>query len=90
MIAVYGCQDKAWSPPEREYPAKVFEHSRRHLLNMLAPMISGTQLLPGQATERCVCTHDGKGALTVAGTPLAADLADAATAEWGRCIGPAA
>ena len=36
----------------RELPAEVVEHAKHHLIDTLAAMISGSQLLPGQAALR--------------------------------------
>src|SRR5438094_7726023 len=65
----------------RALPAEAAEHAKHHLLDTLASMISGSELLPGQAAQRYVRTHGGKGAATIAGTPLTAAPADAALAN---------
>jgi 2-methylcitrate dehydratase PrpD len=65
----------------RELPVEVTEHAKQHLLDTLAAMISGSQLLPGRAAERYIRAHGGKGAATIAGTPLTAAASDAALAN---------
>ena len=45
----------------RALPADVAEHAKHHLLDTLAAMISGSQLLPGQAALRYIRAHAGKG-----------------------------
>ena len=65
----------------RELPVEVTEHAKQHLLDTLAAMISGSQLLPGQAAERYIRAHGGKGAATIAGTSLTAAAGDAALAN---------
>jgi 2-methylcitrate dehydratase PrpD len=65
----------------RALPAEVAEHAKQHLLDTLAAMISGSQLLPGQAALRYVSSRAGKGAATVAGSALTAAAGDAALAN---------
>ena len=65
----------------RALPAEAVEHAKHHLLDTLASMISGSELLPGQAAQRYIRTHGGKGAATIVGTPLTAAPADAALAN---------
>jgi 2-methylcitrate dehydratase PrpD len=65
----------------RALPTEAAEHAKHHLLDTLASMISGSELLPGQAAQRYIRTHGGKGAATIAGTPLTAAPADAALAN---------
>jgi 2-methylcitrate dehydratase PrpD len=65
----------------RALPAEVAEHAKHHLLDTLASMISGSELLPGQAAQRYIRAHGGKGAATVAGTALTAAPGDAALAN---------
>ncbi len=66
---------------DRELPADVVEHAKYHLLDTLAAMISGSQLLPGQAALRYVSAHAGKGEATVVGSRLTAAAGDAALAN---------
>lgn len=66
---------------DRELPADVAEHAKYHLLDTLAAMISGSQLLPGQAALRYVSAHAGKGEATVVGARLTAAAGDAALAN---------
>src|SRR5438128_9944313 len=65
----------------RALPAEAAEHAKHHLLDPLASMISGSELLPGQAAQRYIRTHGGKGTATIAGTPLTAAPGDAALAN---------
>jgi 2-methylcitrate dehydratase PrpD len=62
-------------------PAEAAEHAKHHLLDSLASMISGSELLPGQAALRYIGSHAGKGAATIAGTLLTAAPIDAALAN---------
>jgi 2-methylcitrate dehydratase PrpD len=62
----------------RPLPDEVAEHAKHHLLDTLASMISGSELLPGQAAQRYIRAHGGKGAATIAGTMLTASPPDAA------------
>src|SRR5207245_2805626 len=65
----------------RALPAEAAEHAKHHLLDTLASMISGSELLPGQAAQGYIRTHGGKGAATIAGTPLTSAPGDAALAN---------
>ncbi|MFL6834364.1 MAG: MmgE/PrpD family protein [Xanthobacteraceae bacterium] len=65
----------------RPLPDEAAEHAKHHLLDTLASMISGSELLPGQAAQRYIGAHGGKGAATIAGTMLTAAPADAALAN---------
>src|ERR1700688_22699 len=65
----------------RALPAETAEHAKHHLLDTLASMISGSELLPGQAAQRYIREHGGKGAATVAGSALTAAPIDAALAN---------
>jgi 2-methylcitrate dehydratase PrpD len=65
----------------RPLPDEAAEHAKHHLLDTLASMISGSELLPGQAAQRYIGAHGGKGAATIAGTKLTAAPADAALAN---------
>ena len=65
----------------RALPAEVTEHAKHHLLDTLAAMISGSELLPGQAAQRYIRAHGGKGAATIAGSALTAAPVDAALAN---------
>ena len=62
-------------------PADAAEHAKHHLLDTLASMISGSELLPGQAAQRYIRSHAGKGAATIAGSALTAAPVDAALAN---------
>jgi 2-methylcitrate dehydratase PrpD len=65
----------------RALPAEIIEHTKHHLLDTLAAMISGSELAPGQAAARYIGAHGGKGSATVAATKLTAAAADAALAN---------
>jgi 2-methylcitrate dehydratase PrpD len=65
----------------RALPAEAAEHAKHHLLDTLASMVSGSELLPGQAALRYIRSHAGKGAATIAGSPLTASPVDAALAN---------
>src|SRR5262249_48265827 len=69
------------SAGSRPLPDEVAEHAKHHLLDTLAAMISGSELLPGQAAQRYIRAQGGKGAATIAGTMLTAAPADAALAN---------
>lgn len=66
---------------ERDLPADAAEQAKHHLLDTLAAMISGSELLPGQAAQRYIGSHAGKGSATIVGTPLTAGPIDAALAN---------
>ena len=70
----------------RALPAETTEHAKYHLLDTLASMISGSELLPGQAAQRYIRAHGGKGRATIAGTALTA--APVATASWRMRMRP--
>ena len=65
----------------RALPSDVAEHAKHHLLDTLASMISGSELLPGQSAQRYIRAHGGQGRATVVGTSLRAGPADAALAN---------
>jgi len=62
-------------------PPNVVENAKHHILDTLASMISGAQLGPGQAAQRFIRAHGGKGSCTIAGTRLTAGPIDAAFAN---------
>ena len=64
----------------RALPVEASEHAKHHLLDTLASMISGSELLPGQAALRHIRSHAGKGTATIAGSALTAAPVDAALA----------
>ena len=66
---------------ERDLPAEAAEQAKHHLLDSLAAMISGSELLPGQAALRYIGAHAGKGSATIAGSALTAAPIDAALAN---------
>ncbi len=65
----------------RALPEDVAEQARYHLLDTLAAMISGSELPPGQAAQRYIREHGGKGATTVVASALTAAPTDAALAN---------
>jgi 2-methylcitrate dehydratase PrpD len=65
----------------RDLPNEVAEHAKHHLIDTLAAMISGSQLLPGQAALRYLRAHAGKGGATIASSALAAAPTEAALAN---------
>jgi 2-methylcitrate dehydratase PrpD len=65
----------------RALPTEITEHAKYHLLDTLASMISGTELLPGQAAVRYIRERGAKGTATVAGFALTASPTDAALAN---------
>jgi 2-methylcitrate dehydratase PrpD len=66
---------------KRPLPADISEQAKHHLVDSLASMISGSELLPGQAAQRYIGEHGGKGSSTIAGTRLTAAPSDAALAN---------
>jgi len=66
---------------DKALPDGAAEQTKHHLLDTLASIISGSQLLPGQAALRYIRTHGGKGAATVAATMLTAAPAESALAN---------
>src|SRR5947209_5599310 len=65
----------------RPLPVDVAEQSKHHLLDSLAAMVSGSELSPGQAAQRYIRAHGGRGSATIAGTALTASPSDAALAN---------
>jgi 2-methylcitrate dehydratase PrpD len=65
----------------RALPAEAAEHAKHHVLDTLASMISGSELLPGQAALRYIRSRAGKGAATITGSALTAAPIDAALAN---------
>ncbi len=78
MTTLSGYMGAAGATP---LPPDVAENAKHHVLDTLASMISGTQLGPGQAAERFIRAHGGKGSCTIAGTRLTAGPVDAALAN---------
>jgi len=66
---------------KRALPEEVTEQARYHLLDTIASMISGSELPPGQAAQRYIREHGGKGATTVVASALTAAPTDAALAN---------
>jgi 2-methylcitrate dehydratase PrpD len=65
----------------RALPPEVAEQAKHHLLDTFASMLSGSQLVPGQAAQRYIRAFGGTGPCTVAATTLTATPADAALAN---------
>jgi 2-methylcitrate dehydratase PrpD len=65
----------------RALPDAVAEQAKHHLLDTLAAMVSGSQLLPGEAARKYIEKHGAKGEATVVGTALTASPIDAALAN---------
>ncbi len=65
----------------RTLPAEIAEHAKHHVLDTLASMISGSALPPGQAAERYIREHGGKGLAAIVGSSLTASPGDAALAN---------
>ena len=61
--------------------AEAAEQAKHHLLDTLASMISGSELLPGQAALRYIGSHAGKGSATIVGRPVTAAPIEAALAN---------
>ena len=61
----------------RALPDEVVEQAKYHLLDTFAAMISGSELPPGQAAQRYIREHGGKGSATI--------VASALTAATTRC-----
>jgi 2-methylcitrate dehydratase PrpD len=65
----------------RALPEEVVEQAKYHLIDTLAAMISGSELPPGQAAQRYIREHAGKGGTTVVASALTAASLDAALAN---------
>ena len=63
---------------ERPLPDEVVEHAKHHVLDTLAAMVSGTELLPGHAALRFAATQTPGGAATVVGAGFTLDPSVAA------------
>ena len=65
----------------RPLPEDAAEQAKYHLLDTLAAIVSGSELPPGQAAQRYIREHGGKGPATVVGNALTASPIDAALAN---------
>ncbi|MGB7219129.1 MAG: MmgE/PrpD family protein [Vicinamibacterales bacterium] len=65
----------------RQLPAEAIEHTKLHVLDTFAAMISGSQLPPGQAALRFARAQGGSGTATVVASNLTAGPIDAALAN---------
>jgi 2-methylcitrate dehydratase PrpD len=63
---------------ERPLPDEVIEHAKHHVLDTVAAMVSGTELLPGHAALRFAATQTSGGTATVIGAHLTLDPSAAA------------
>jgi 2-methylcitrate dehydratase PrpD len=63
---------------ERTLPAEAVEHAKHHILDTIAAMVSGAQLVPGQAALRFARAQGARGSATVVGGNLTLAPADAA------------
>jgi 2-methylcitrate dehydratase PrpD len=59
-------------------PPDVLEQAKLHVLDTFAAIISGSELLPGQAAFKYIRLHGSKGTETVMASPYTAGVADAA------------
>ena len=63
---------------DRPLPPEAVEHTKHHVLDTVAAMVSGTELLPGQAALRFAATQTSGGAATVIGADFTLDPGAAA------------
>ncbi|MFC5863207.1 MmgE/PrpD family protein [Acidicapsa dinghuensis] len=66
---------------DQALPPEVIEKTKQHVLDTLAAMVSGTQLLPGQAALRFAGLYGGTGNTPVAGSSLTCSPLEAAVAN---------
>ena len=71
----------------RALPEEVIEQAKYHLIDTLAAMISGSELPPGQAAQRYIREHAGKGGSTVVASALTVAPLDAALANGVMALG---
>src|SRR6201996_6568123 len=69
------------SAATRALPDDAAEQAKQHLLDSLSSIISGSELPPGQAAQRFIRAHGGKGNASIVGTALTASPIDAALAN---------
>src|SRR2546422_9668635 len=62
----------------RALPAELIEQAKIHIIDTLAAMISGSELLPGLAALRYVRSRAATGPATIAGSRLTSEPLDAA------------
>jgi 2-methylcitrate dehydratase PrpD len=65
----------------RSLPPDVVEHAKHHVLDTFAAIISGSELLPGQAALKFARAHAGKGNATIVASTLLAGPIEAALAN---------
>jgi hypothetical protein len=61
---------------ERPLPDEAIEHAKHHVLDTVAAMVSGTELLPGHAALRFAATQTLGGAATVIGAAVTLPVAE--------------
>jgi 2-methylcitrate dehydratase PrpD len=66
---------------DHDLPAEVIEKAKHHILDSLAAMVSGAELLPGKTAIRFAAAHPGDKVATVAGSKVLCGAADAALAN---------
>ncbi len=62
-------------------PAEALEHTKQHILDTFAAMISGSELPPGRAALRFASAQAGKGTATIVASKLLAGPVEAALAN---------
>lgn len=67
--------------PRRALPAAVTERAKHHLLDTVAAMISGAQLLPGRRAIEFIATQGGVPEATVIGSNIVTSAINAALAN---------
>src|SRR5262245_37611794 len=67
--------------PERVLPDAVMEKTKHHVLDTIAAMISGVELLPGQAAIRFARGYGGERLATVVGSDVLCGPIEAALAN---------
>ena len=65
----------------RALPTEVIEHTKQHVLDTFAAMLSGSELPPGQAALKFARAQAGKGSATVVGSRLVTGPIEAALAN---------
>jgi 2-methylcitrate dehydratase PrpD len=78
MLALSGFMADAAT---RKLPEEVIEHSKQHVLDTFAAMISGSQLAPGDAALKFARAQGGTGAATIVASSLTAGPIEAALAN---------
>src|SRR4029434_587205 len=71
------------SATTRKLPDEVIEHTKQHVLDTFAAMISGSGLAPGQAALRFARAQGGTGAATIVASSLTGGAIEAALGNGG-------